>query len=522
MIKLEQIKMPIGFDKTDIANYCTKTLKINAKNIKNIIILKQSIDARKKPNVFYVVSVAVDVDKKTEKIYEHLKYEHDYSGLEYQSKTTTNRPVVVGFGPAGMFCALALAKMGLKPLVIEQGKCVQEREKDVQKFWKNGLLNKYSNVQFGEGGAGTFSDGKLNTNLNNQYCKKVIRELYNHGAPEEILYMAKPHIGSDNLKNVVTNIRKQITNLGGEVMFNTQLCDITVKNGEITHITTKNVQTQQQNKIACTQLVLAVGHSARSCFEMLYNKNITIHQKPFAMGVRIEHLQQDINIAQYGQNYDKRLPAADYKLAVHLPNQRSLFTFCMCPGGMVVASSSDKGEIVTNGMSNFARNEKNANSALLVNVMPSDYNSEHPLAGIYFQQKYEKLAYKLAGGGYKAPCQSVGDFIGEGSKQTLECSYRPNVTYCNISDCLPEFVTQTLKQGLPLLNQKLKNFAKPENLLIAIESRSSSPITIVRDENYQASIKGIYPCGEGAGYAGGIISAAQDGIKVAEKIYQLC
>lgn len=520
MIKLDQIKMPIGFDKKDIALYFSKTLKIDAKNIKNITILKQSIDARKKPNVFYVISVAVEVDEKTENKFKHLIYKDKTYSLEYAQKNSTQRPVVVGFGPAGMFCALALAKMGLRPIVFEQGKCVYERDKDVQNFWQYGVLNKYSNVQFGEGGAGTFSDGKLNTNLNNEYCKKVIQELYNHGAPEEILYISKPHIGSDKLKSVVTNIRNKIIALGGDVNFNSQLCDIYVNNGQITQISIKDTQTQKYSTIDCNQLVLAVGHSARSCFEMLYNKNITIHQKPFAMGVRIEQLQQDINVAQYGENYDKRLPAADYKLAVHLPNDRSLFTFCMCPGGMVVASSSDEGEVVTNGMSNFARDEKYANSALLVNVKPSDYNSTHPLAGIYFQQKYERLAYDIAGGGYKAPCQSVGDFMGDKQKTATQCSYRPATTQCDISKCLPDFVTQSLKLGLPILNQKLKNFAKPDYMLIAIESRSSSPITIVRDETYQANIKGVYPCGEGAGYAGGIVSAAQDGIKVAEQIYK--
>ena len=520
MIKLEQIKMPINFTDKDIIKKCCEVLKINKKSIKKYQILKQAIDARKKPNIFYVLNIGFDLDEKIENQFINLKFFNDESGLEYKKINYDTKPIVVGFGPSGMFCALSLARMGLKPIVIEQGKCVEEREKDVQDFWQNRKLNVYSNVQFGEGGAGTFSDGKLNTNLNNIYCKKVIRELYNFGAPQQILYFSKPHIGSDKLKNVVKNIRKEIIKLGGEIRFSTKFIDFSVKNNKINLIKTQNVITNEVQEINTNHLILCVGHSARNCFEVLYNKGIVLHQKPFAMGVRIEQDQQTINTSQYGQNHDKNLPNADYKLAVHLPSGRSVFTFCMCPGGKVVASSSEEGEVVTNGMSNFARDEYTANSAILVNVIPDDFQSSHPLAGVYFQQKYEKLAFVLGGQNYDAPAQSVGQFLGKSTTINNNCTYKPAIKICDISKCLPDFVSVSIKQALPLLNQKMPNFACDDNLLIAIESRSSCPLTILRDENYQSNIKGIYPCGEGAGYAGGIISSAQDGIKVAEQIYK--
>lgn len=419
-----------------------------------------------------------------------------------------------------MFAGLALARMGLKPIIIEQGKCVEERQKDVNEFWQNGKLNKFSNVQFGEGGAGTFSDGKLNSNISNAYCKKVIQELHNFGAPKEILYLSKPHIGSDNLQKIVKNIREEIIKLDGKVLFNTKFCDFTLENNKLSQILVKNVETNKEDFIQTNHLLLCVGHSARDVFELLHKRGINLQQKPFAMGVRIEQSQEKINEGQYGKGYDKRLPNADYKLVEHLDNGRSVFTFCMCPGGQVVASSSNDGEIVTNGMSYFARNGKNANSALLVNVTPEDYGSPHPLAGIYFQAKYEKLAYQLGGGNFTAPAQTVKNFLGKGeTKSHIGATYRPNVKWTDISKCLPEFVTNSLKEALPKLNNKLKGFADDGNLLIAIESRSSCPLTILRDENFQSNIQGIYPVGEGAGYAGGIISSAQDGIKVSESIY---
>jgi len=418
-----------------------------------------------------------------------------------------------------MFSALALARMGLKPIVIEQGKQVEEREKDINEFWGKGKLNPFSNVQFGEGGAGTFSDGKLNTNLNNLYCKKILNEFVHFGAPQEILYLSKPHIGSDNLKKVVKNIRQEIENLGGKILFSHKMTNILIEKDKIESVEIKNLQTNQTTLIKTNHLLLCLGHSARDSFEMLYQNNFNIIQKPFAMGVRIELAQEKVNISQYGKGYDKRLPNADFKLVTHLSNGRSVFTFCMCPGGYVVASSSEEGEIVTNGMSNFARNGKNANSALLVNVTPDDYNSSHPLAGIYFQAKYEKLAFELGGKNYNAPAQSVGEFLGVKTNNSINSTYKPGITYTKIEKCLPEFVSQSLKEGIVELNKKLHGFSDNDNLLIAIESRSSCPLTILRDENLESNIKGVYPVGEGAGYAGGIISSAQDGIKTAEMIY---
>lgn len=519
MIKLEQIKMNIGFSKDDLIKKCSEILKISQKDIKSIKIIKQAIDARRKPKIFYVVNVALKLNENTEKRFKHLIYQEKNLRLEYAKKTIKLSPVIIGFGPSGMFAGLAFARMGFKPIIIEQGNEIEQREKDVQDFWKNRKLNKYSNVQFGEGGAGTFSDGKLNSNLDNDYCKMIINELCYFNAPEEISYQSKPHIGSDKLREVVKNLRNEIIALGGTIKFATKFEDFCVKNGKIDHIIVKNLKNNKTEEIKTDTLLLCVGHSARDVFKLLYDKGVNLKQKPFAMGVRIEQRQEDINKAQYGENYDKRLPPADYKLVTHLSNGRSVFTFCMCPGGNVVASSSDEGEIVTNGMSYYARNNENANSAVLVNITPEDYNSSHPLAGVEYQAKYEKLAFILGGSNFNAPAQSVGQFMGKNIEHNINYSYRPNITIANIEKCLPSVVSSSLKEALPILNKKLKNFAKDENLLIAIESRSSCPLTILRDENFECNIKGIYPVGEGAGYAGGIISSAQDGIKVAESIY---
>ncbi len=522
MIKVDEISLPIGFTEKEIKENCAKKLKISSKNIKNIEIIKLSLDARRKNNIKYIASVAIEIDEKLQSKFKHIEFKIDRAGLEYKQKTIEKSPIIVGFGPSGMFSGLALARMGLKPIIIEQGKPVDERIKDVEKFWKEGKLNRFSNVQFGEGGAGTFSDGKLNSNTSNNFTRKVINELYNMGGPKEILYTAKPHIGSDNLQKIVKNIREEIIKLGGKVLFSCKMTEISVKNNKLSEIIVLNLCNNEKFTLSTNHLLLCLGHSARDTFKMLFTHNILIKQKPFAIGVRIEQSQKKINDAQYGKNYDKRLPNADYKLVVHLPNNRNVFSFCMCPGGHVVASSSAEEEIVTNGMSFYARDGKNANAALLVNVTTDDFGSNHPLAGIEFQSKYEKLAFNLGGGNFVAPAQSVGSFL-KGKRineiKTLSTTYRPDIKITDISKCLPSFVTESLKVALPLLDNKLKGFASEENILIAIESRSSCPITIVRDENFQSSIKGIFPVGEGAGYAGGIITSAQDGIKVSEAIY---
>lgn len=532
MIKLEQLTLPVKYSQNDILKQICNKLKITKDKVSYFELLKLSIDARKKPDIKYIASVGVSLKGNAENKFKHLKYKLNNKLLEYSRVKSDKKFIVVGFGPSGMFSALCLARMGLKPIIIEQGKQVLEREKDVLDFWNKRKLNKYSNVQFGEGGAGTFSDGKLNTNLNNDYCKMVINELINFGAPKEIGYINKPHIGSDNLKNVVTNLREHIKSLGGTFMFSTKLESIKLENNQVKAIEVRNVESNQKDILPCDNLLLCVGHSARDTFNMLYDLGAELRQKPFAMGVRIEQKQKDINLAQYGAEEIDGLPNADYKLVAHLDNGRSVFTFCMCPGGEIVASSSSDGEVVTNGMSYFARDKENANSAVLVNVNTSDYQSNHPLAGLDFQAKYEKLAFDLGGGNFNAPAQSVGDFLNgdmisgkneqqeNNIKSNINHTYKPNLTFTDISMCLPDFVTHSLRLGIKELGKKLKGFDKPENLLVAVESRSSCPLTIVRDENFQSNIKGLYPVGEGAGYAGGIISSAQDGVKVAESIYR--
>lgn len=516
MIKLDNLSLNPNFTINDVKKVVAKNLSVPVSKIKEVVFLKQSIDARRKPAVKIILSVAVSLDG-INSVKGFNNVEPDFSGLNYDKLSGVNvRPVVVGFGPAGMFCGLSLAIMGLKPIIVEQGKAVEDREKIVNEFWENGKLNPYCNVQFGEGGAGTFSDGKLNTNLNNDYCKKVINQFVLMGAPKEISYINKPHIGSDNLKTVVKNIRNKIIELGGEVLFDTEFVDFVADNDNLCEVIVKNINNNRLTTIKTNSLVLAVGHSARKTYELLYNKGLTIKQKPFAMGVRIEQKQSSINLAQYGSN-SLGLPSADYKLAVHLPNGRSVFTFCMCPGGVVVNSASDNGEVVTNGMSYFARDKENANSAVLVNVVPEDFNSEHPLAGVEFQRKYEQLAYGLTNSNL-CPAQTVGEFL-TGNKTVLKVNPSLKVKMCDIEKCLPNFVTESLKLGLPELNKKLKGFADYGNLLVAIESRSSSPVTICRNEKLESNILGLYPCGEGAGFAGGIISSAVDGIKVAEAIY---
>ncbi len=520
MIRVDNVKLKVGFGDADVIKAIAKTLKIRPNDVKNYEFLKLAIDARKKPNVFYVANVGVSLSNGFEIKLNYPTITINRDSRKYEKIQSDIRPVVVGFGPAGMFASLMLARMGLRPIIIEQGKCVDERIEDVNKFWKEGKLNKYSNVQFGEGGAGTFSDGKLNSNAHNEYVSVVLNEFYLHGAPKEILYLSKPHIGSDNLKNVVKNIRNEILSLGGKIYFNTKFVDVSVNNNNICDIKLYDIVKNTYFSMPCQKLVLAIGHSARDVFGLLLNKGANMAQKPFAMGVRIEQKQSDINIAQYGEGFDKRLPSADYKLVEHLPSGRSVFTFCMCPGGVVVSSASEEGHIVTNGMSYFARDKENANSAVLVSVRPDDFEGDDVLAGVRFQEKYEQLAFKLGGSNYCAPAQSVGGFLKKTDTNAIKSSYLPNIKICDIEKCLPSFVAESIRVALPRFNKKLKNFAKDENLLIAIESRSSSPVTILRGEDYQSNIKGIYPIGEGAGYAGGIMTSAIDGIKCAEIIYK--
>lgn len=521
---LTELKVKVGYNETDIFQAIQNKYKIFKNEIESYEIVKESLDSRKKPNIFYCLNIAIQVKntakKKVSKLNDILV---NHNGICVEKiNFDAKRPVVVGFGPAGMFVGLTLALAGLKPIILEQGKSVLDRQKDVDEFWKNRKLNKYSNIQFGEGGAGTFSDGKLASNVSNSYTKACINEFILNGASSEIFYSFAPHIGSDKLKSVVKNIREKIKSLGGEIFFNTKFEDFEVENGVISSVKAVNVENNEILKFETNSLVLAVGHSAVETYKLLNSKRLNLRQKPFAMGVRIEQNQNDINLSQYGI-LDKKLPNANYKLVEHLENGRSVFTFCMCPGGYVVASSSEENTVVTNGMSKYARDGENANSAVLVNVEPSDFGSSDALAGVEFQHKYEKLAFELGGRNYSAPAQKVKDFLAGNADVDEELgnvkpTYLPNVKFADLSKCLPDFVSESLRLALPRFNKKISSFALDDNLLIGIESRSSAPVQIVRDENFMTEIAGLFVCGEGAGYAGGITSSSADGVKCGEKV----
>lgn len=521
---LTELKVKIGYQENDIFQAIQKKYNIFKNEIENYEIVKESLDSRKKPNVFYSLNIAIQVKnsakKKVLKLNDILV---NHNGICVEKVNfDSKRPVVVGFGPAGMFAGLTLAIAGLKPIILEQGKNVIDRQKDVDEFWKNRKLNKYSNIQFGEGGAGTFSDGKLASNVSNSYTKTCINEFILNGAPSEIFYSFAPHIGSDKLKEVVESIREKIKALGGEIYFNTKFEDFETNNSAVSKVKAINVESNEVLNFETNSLILAVGHSAVETYKLLNLKKMNLRQKPFAMGVRIEQNQNDINLSQYGF-LDKKLPNANYKLVEHLENGRSVFTFCMCPGGYVVASSSEEGTVVTNGMSKYARDGENANSAVLVNVEPGDFGSNDAIAGVEFQHKYEKLAFELGGRDYSAPVEKVKDFIEGNSKVddnlgNVKPTYLPSVKFADLSKCLPDFVTESLKLALPRFNKKISSFALDDNLLVGIESRSSAPVQIVRDENFMTEIEGLFVCGEGAGYAGGITSSSADGLKCAEKV----
>lgn len=526
MLRVSNLKMDIDEDISILKKLVLKKLRIKENELIKYSIYKESVDARKKDNMMFVYTVDVEA-KNEDKILKRkpkdvvLIKQKSYVGVKSGNIEPKGRIVVVGSGPAGLFASLLLAQNGYCPLMIERGSDVDKRTEDVNNFWNNRIFNKKSNVQFGEGGAGTFSDGKLTTRSKDIRCRKVLEELVLHDAPSEIIYSHKPHVGTDILKNVVKNIREDIKFLGGEVKFESQVTDIQIENKEVKSITINN-----DEKIDVATVILAIGHSARDTYEMLYKRGVTIIQKPFAIGARIEHPQEMINKSQYGKYYNHpRLGAADYRLIEHTSNGRTAYTFCMCPGGSVIASTSEENEVVTNGMSEHSRDKENANSALLVNITPEDFGSDSPLAGIEFQRKYEQLAFKLGGENYNAPAQLVGDFLeGKESKNIgkVNPSYNPGVTLTSLRECMPDFVVETMKEGIIRLGNKLEGFDMHDAVLTGVETRSSSPIRIVRREDTleAMNISNLYPCGEGAGYAGGIVTAAVDGIKCAEKVIE--
>ncbi|HBU12584.1 MAG TPA: hypothetical protein DEB31_07645 [Clostridiales bacterium] len=519
MIQLSGLKLPIGFSRRDLTRAVCGALHIEEGQITSLRILRQAVDARKKSDVHYAISVAVSIENginlpqsSVVREYAPTAYDFPYRGIK-----TGLRPVIAGSGPAGIFCALCLAMAGMKPLLLERGRDVRRRAADVARFFDTGALDTMSNIQFGEGGAGTFSDGKLSTGIKEIRRQFVLEQYVAAGAPEDILYFGKPHIGTDRLRGVTENLRSRLLALGGEIRFESCLTDIEVAAGKLRSVTVNGAE-----KIPADTLVLATGHSARDTFTLLHQKGVPLVAKNFAVGVRIEHLQQRIDLAQYGTIAEyKSLPASDYKLVHHAGSGRSAFTFCVCPGGRVVAAASERDMAVTNGMSEYARNGQNCNGALLVGVGPDDFGGEGPLSGIAFQRALEKQAYEAGGGGFIAPAQLAGDFLaGRPSKGAggVLPTYRPGVKWTDLSLCLPEFIVQTLREALPAFGKKVAGFDARDAVLTAVESRSSSPVRIPRDETYQSAVRGLYPCGEGAGYAGGILSAACDGIRCAEKV----
>lgn len=523
MLRLENIKIREDLTDEDVVREACKKYQISFSDVEYYNIFKKSIDARNKDDIFYNYTIDVKYTGKGGKEIKKVTKESYQIDINKKRKSE-ERPVIIGAGPAGLFCALILVQNGIKPIIIEQGKKVEERKKDVDEFLRNGKLNVNSNVQFGEGGAGTFSDGKLTTGVNNPLCRRVLKEFVNFGAPKQIMYVNKPHIGTDNLINIISNMRNYIIENGGEFLFENKLIDFVIEDEKVVSI--KYIDVTKNNsaikELKTDSLVLAIGHSARETFEKVHEKGLTMEKKNFSVGVRIEHKQSMINESQYGTKTTLKLPPAEYKLAYHGEN-RSCYTFCMCPGGTVMASSSNLGEIVTNGMSKFARDGENANSAVLVSVTPEDFKGESVLEGIYFQKELEEKAFILGGSNYFAPIQKVGDFF-ENRKTTeigeVKPTYKPGVTLSNLQEILPDYVVQTLKEGILDFDKKIKGFANRDAILTGVETRSSSPVRIVRDEKGESNIKGIYPCGEGAGYAGGIMTAAMDGIKIAINILE--
>ncbi len=523
MIRVRQIKIDVKKDNFEsIKKKAALKLKINYKDIKDFSIVKQSIDARDKKSVLYVYEVNVLVDnedkvlkklrtKDVEKIDEE-KYKNPQNGEE----RLNSRPVIVGAGPCGLFCALILAENGYKPIILERGERVEDRQMSVENFWKKGILNPNSNVCFGEGGAGTFSDGKLGTLVSdsNGRIRKVLDTFVECGAPVEISYVNKPHIGTNILRDVIINLRNRIIKLGGEIRYYSTLTNIIVENDKI-----KSIVVNKRKKIDCEVLILALGHSARDTIKMLYDRGLNMSSKPFAVGVRVQHKQSMINDSQYG-DYASVLPAASYKLTHTSSNGRGVYTFCMCPGGYVVNSSCEDGHMIVNGMSNYEREGENANSAVVVTVGPNDFG-DGPLSGLEYQRKLESLAYRKGNG--KIPVQLLKDYLDNKYSSkfgTIKPQFKGKYAFANLNEVFPYYINESLKEAFVEFDKKIKGFADNDTILAGVESRTSSAVKMERNNSFESNFKGIYPAGEGAGYSGGITTSAVDGIKVAEKIIE--
>ncbi|CAK2882038.1 hypothetical protein EDB69_2060 [Vibrio crassostreae] len=527
MIRLTEIKLPLDHEESAIQDAIEAKLGINSDQVLSFNIFKRGYDARKKSKILLIYTLDVLVENEAELLEQFISDPHvkvtpdmEYKFVAKAVETQTERPVVIGFGPCGLFAGLVLAQMGFNPIIVERGKEVRERTKDTFGFWRKRTLNTESNVQFGEGGAGTFSDGKLYSQVKDpkHYGRKVIEEFVAAGAPEEILYVSKPHIGTFKLVTMIEKMRASIIELGGEIRFSTRVDDVHMEDGQITGLTLSNGE-----EIKSRHVVLAVGHSARDTFEMLYDRGVYMEAKPFSVGFRIEHKQSMIDEARFGKNAGNPiLGAADYKLVHHCKNGRTVYSFCMCPGGTVVAATSEEGRVVTNGMSQYSRAERNANSAIVVGIDPErDYPGD-ALAGIRLQRELESGAYVLGGENYDAPAQKIGDFLKGRDPSAIgevQPSFTPGIHLTDISKALPDFAIEAIREAIPAFEKKIKGFSTPDGLLTGVETRTSSPVCIKRGKDFQSiNLKGFFPAGEGAGYAGGILSAGIDGIKAAEAL----
>ena len=525
MLLIQNLKLPADAGPDDLKRAAAKALGVSPADILDLSLRRQSIDARKKSGVHLVCAAAASLcSKKEEAVLRRAP--RGVSKLEdapyippASGRSLLHPPVVVGMGPAGLFAALTLARAGQPPILLERGRPVEDRARDVERFWSGGPLSPVSNVQFGEGGAGAFSDGKLTTGVNDPRIAYILDVLVSHGAPADIKWSHKPHIGTDVLRDVVRSIRGELLKLGADIRFEHRLAGLEGTNGRLTAVTADSPAGLY--RLPCEALILAPGHSARDTFQMLYEFGLPMQRKSFAVGVRIEHSQEAVSRAQFGRFWD-RLPAADYKLACHLPSGLSAFTFCVCPGGQVVAAASAPGQVATNGMSFRARDGANINGGFLVGVDPDRFGGDGPLAGVRFQEKWERAAFEKGGGNFRAPVQLVGDFLAgrpSAAPRSIMPTYRPGVAWTALDGTLPDFVLNTLKEALPVFDRKLRGFAHPDAVLTGVETRSSSPVRLLRDGSFQSpALPGLYPCGEGAGYAGGITSAAVDGIKTAEAV----